>query len=872
MNMKEMKFVFLTSLIMLAGVANLSAALAYSPPTPRTGETVTFTLSPSGAPVGAISWNFGDGTPVQSGSLTITHAYAAVRSYKASASYIKLNSAIPQVDQATVTVIDPRQVTFSPPQPKAGQAIVFTAQNFFSSCIRWDFGDATIKNGIASESHAYAAAGSYTVHAYEECGATYGAAVTLTVAEKEVTPPPITPTKPTLAVAFLNLYFAGGKAEASVAKDFAGLQAFADIQVEGTGILQWQWLVDGMAIKTDSMAAGLAGKFTLDSGQVPGLPTTVPGRHQVTLRFQNPKTDFTIPVITYFVGLRGPAPVVSRVTPQTLAPGKEYNLELEGVDLTAGTEISFPTSIAVVKKPVIRSSRQAQVTVFVAPNAAAGTKVVTARNEYGTSEGPGQVMIGSPGGDRLGPNPPPTTPRPQPAKIPRIMGLMDCYPDASPPYVDARVQLVRGENPNVQAVTGAVVKVDGMDLPEESPTSPTYEARLNMDLPVGHQFTVSVTVDGITYTGKGGQIDNFFRWAQPTAGTRIDQSKPDINFQWTFNNGVAPVHFMVQYVGPLSPTGYPLFQIDVNSDHYVVSTSLIPPSMYPYYLNVYLTKTYAPILFEGIDASWAQIPVCQGFLQRQTWLTGGPIIVKPFPSSAAELIKILAEAKKQNEPPWAQSGAPIPGSIMETTRPSITGWIDCFPSRVPPSADVWGSVRINSNWVEDKVVKVDGHVTSLALGPGDANAKDLDFSPGHRFSVSVTINGITYTGTSGPIDTVAILDHPRDGDTISLSQKKWLGIGWSFSGAPVPMRLGVKYCPENSGSCIHLLPLQMVNGNGLTLSLAEIPRGQGGRIIIFLGRDLGPIVWDSPDRLSPDSIFSVGQSWNFATVILKVVD
>ena len=412
--MKKMKFVFLTSLVMLAGAANLSAALTYSPPTPRTGETVTFTLSPSSFPAGAISWNFGDNSPVQSGTaLTITHVYVAVGSYTVSASYFTtLNAAIPHVDQATVMVTDPRQITFSPPQPKAKQAVVFTALNFYSACIRWDFGDGAIVNGSIGESHTYASAGGYTVHAYEECGATYGAAVTIAVVAKDEEPPPVTPTKPTLAVSIVSLYFAGGKADVSVAKDFAPLQAFADIQVAGTGILQWQWLVDGMAVKADTLAISFGNKFTLDSGKIPGLPTAIPGRHLVTLRFQNPKTDFSIPVITYFVALRGPAPVIRRVTPATLAPGAEYKLELKGAELTPGTEIIFPAPLALLKKATILSSTAAQATVFVAPTAAAGTKLVTVKNEYGESSGPGQVTIASPHKELPGPHRPTPTPKP----------------------------------------------------------------------------------------------------------------------------------------------------------------------------------------------------------------------------------------------------------------------------------------------------------------------------------------------------------------------------------------------------------------------------------------------------------------------------
>ena len=152
--------------VLLVGAKGLWASLSFTPASPRTGETVTFTLSPSNPPAGSIIWNFGDGSAEQSGtSLTVTHVYAAVGSYTAKATYNVIQSAIPVTDQATVQVTNPRQISFAPPQPKAGQAVTFSAQNYYSSCIRWDFGDGTVKNGAMSESHTYVSAGTYTVHA-----------------------------------------------------------------------------------------------------------------------------------------------------------------------------------------------------------------------------------------------------------------------------------------------------------------------------------------------------------------------------------------------------------------------------------------------------------------------------------------------------------------------------------------------------------------------------------------------------------------------------------------------------------------------------------------------------------------------------------
>jgi len=612
--MKKIRFVILALFVIMAGAASLSAALTFSPLSPRTGETVTFTLSPSGAPVGAISWNFGDGSPVQSGTaLTITHAYAAIGSYTASATYFTgMNSAIPSVDQAAVTVIDPRQVTFSPLQPKAGQAVVFTAQNFFSTCIRWDFGDGMMKNGAANESHAYAGAGTYTVHAYEDCGGTYGASAAVTVAAANVEPPP--PTAPSFAVTFASLYFAGGKTDVSVAKDSSPLQAFADVKVTGTGILQWQWLVDGMAIKADTLSVSFSNKYTLDSGQVPGLPTSIPGRHQVTLRFQNPKTDFAIPAVTYFVALKGPAPVVSRVTPSTLAPGKEYALELEGSGFTPGTEIAFPVPLAPVKKTAILSSTRAQATVFVPPTAGNGTKAVGAWNEYGKSSGPGQVTIASP---VLQPAPglspikgiPKIPPKELGNKLPVITGSISCNPMYQSRtkvdyYARAKIYLKRGSQP----ISGAIVKLDEAIIPEVAGTPGYYRGYSLKQVQVGREFKVEVTINGVTHARSGGRVDNFFAIIKPVwRDTLFYKQCSQFDCQWTFSNGVSKVNLLAKHCAVGGGGISVLFDQDLTADHASIPTAAITDPNGSVELT--LTRKYSDITFEGLFAPGSIIGV-----------------------------------------------------------------------------------------------------------------------------------------------------------------------------------------------------------------------------------------------------------------------
>jgi len=841
--------------ILLIGATGLSAALTYSPASPRTGETVTFTLTPSGAQIGSISWNFGDGSPVQSGtSLTISHVYAAVGSYVAKASYAILANPL-VTDQATVTVIDPRQISYSPPQPKAGQSITFTALNFYSACIRWDFGDGMVKNGSAGESHTYAIAGIYIVRAYEECGGTYGAAATVSVAE-EVAPPP---SQPSLTVSFVSLYFSGGRPEVSVGKDFAPLQAFADLQVAGSGLLQCQWLVDDVVIKSDTLAVSFGNKFTFDSGKVPGLPTSIPGQHRVTLRFQQPAVGFAIPAITYFVAVKGPAPVIRKVTPGLLAPGSEYKLDLEGAGLTPDTEISFPAPLAVVKRATILSETRAEVTVFVAPTAGPGVKEVTARNPYGQTNGPGQVRV------VVIPKSPPDKTSPQASKVsildssimdllkkmPRINGWIDCYPYASPPFVDAVISLVKDDQP----VTGAEVKVDGMLLTPGVPNPAYYSAKLNMDIPLGHQFTVSVSVDGNTYVGTGGKVDNIVQVIKPADGTTINPKLiQQIDVQWTYSSGIEPVYLHVEYEGP--PYHQPILLETVAADHYVMPTSLIPGSVGR--LGVFLSKEYAPVVFAGPAALTSSVHVFQSVFRPQKEL-------------------ILSDRKPPKVPSSSQAATVHDSSFQALLKnlPQIFGAIeiDSFVRHVPPYAFGCFLIGKEGKIVSDAIVKVDGilvpHAEEYPDNPGIycGGMADEDIPVGHRFEVSVTVDGATYTGKSEPIDSIARMIMPKDGTTMSLSRTPVIKFDWFYSNGVFPVRLTVTFWGEG-GSSITLFD-QMVNADRAAVSTAAIPPGSKGTIQVGLMKEFSNVIMDGMVRFTSNITLGLGKNKN---IWIHVID
>jgi hypothetical protein len=836
--------------IHLVVAKGLSASLTYSPPAPKTGETVTFTLSPSGSPAGAISWNFGDNSPVQSSpSLTVTHVYAAVGSYTASASYFTISHA--DVDQATVVVTNPRQISFSPLQPKAGQAVAFTALSFYSSCIRWDFGDATIKNGAAAESHTYANAGNYSVRAYEECGTIYGTTVTLSVAETEVTPPPVTPNKPTLAVTFVSLYFAGGKADISVAKDFAGLQAFADIQVTGTGILQWQWLVDGMVVKSDTLAVSFDNKFTLDSGKVPGLPTSIPGRHLVTLHFQNPIIDFAIPVISYFVALRGPAPVIRRVTPATLAPGAEYNLELEGADLTPGTEISFPAPLALLKKAIILSSTQARATVFVPPTTGNGAKAVTARNEYGQSNGPGQVTITSPE-QVLSSKPPDVKPYPglnpppeskasfeqfkeQLGKTPAITGAIIYFPYFSPSFADIQFFLKRGW----QSLTGAIIKVDGVTIPEDQYIRGMYRAQPAMKLARGHVFKVSVRFEDITYTGHGGKIDTFVQLTQPAKDKTLCLSKtPHFDCRWTFSNGMAEVQLYAWFLG--QPQNE-FFFWSLTADHFLIRTEGIHSTQGKLY--IFLRKQYSNIHFDGLADLASGIQVLQG----------APSPARVLDLANADCGNASLPKMKGAAPTEAKAAQPADASIglMYSTIPQLNGRITYNLNSDPDSP-----VTVSSSFdfskegipITDAVIKVDG-ILIPPIPDTVFYAKEgpwpINIAAGHVTTISVTADGTTYTGSGGLIDSIPQLIVPAEGTAISLMHTPYINFQWTGANgiSPILLRVYFQSGGENKELCT-----SWVTADHKQVYLNTLPRGSSGVLDVSLLKTYDHLVMDGMMR------------------------
>ena len=277
-------------------------SITYSPSAPQINQLVMFQannfLSSS------IRWDFGDGTGAVMGGASMSHTYAYPAVFQVRAWDLAGTSTVPISASVTVGAdFARRRIQTLPTSPVMGRPVTLTAFNFFTSDIRWDFGDGQILAGGPSVVHTFQAEGSYPVRAWD-WGGVHGPPATLNLVVSDVSGP-----RAAFQISFLQLRFDDGKSYKVVPRDFQGLTAYADIKYEGTGVFRARWLVNGAPFRVTTRAMPFAEDMTLDSsgglpGQAPGLPgfpTNLPGMHEVSLEIIEPAADFIIPVIRYFV-------------------------------------------------------------------------------------------------------------------------------------------------------------------------------------------------------------------------------------------------------------------------------------------------------------------------------------------------------------------------------------------------------------------------------------------------------------------------------------------------------------------------------------------------------------------------------------------
>jgi len=285
-------------------------------------------------------------------------------------------------------------ITANPGLPFPGRPVTFilTASPDPVGQVRWSFGDGRSVDGGSITTTTYATPGSYTVRAVYRSLINGGALSPPQVAQAQVrvADHPAAP----FSIAMLRLRWEDGGIEAAVPQGAAPLVAYLDLKCEGTGAFLAQWTVDGVAVATLTRQVAFASALTVDSRDLPSLPTTELGEHQVSLRILSPPVTFQVPVIRYFVRLdRGEPPRIETVEPPQLRAGAEAELQLTGRNLTADMRLSFGKDIAVLAPPRILSPGRATVRVYLSPTARPGLRRVGVSNQNGKARGPGSLRV-----------------------------------------------------------------------------------------------------------------------------------------------------------------------------------------------------------------------------------------------------------------------------------------------------------------------------------------------------------------------------------------------------------------------------------------------------------------------------------------------
>ena len=292
-------------------------------------------------------------------------------------------------------MVEPRRIAFAPALPEPGQRVTFRAQQFFAGDgVSWTFEDGVQAMG-PEVSRTFAQPGLVRVTAADR-----GATGAPRLFRAEVRVGHQGPGAP-FALSYLALRWEDGTVYQTVGQGQQGLMAYADLKHEGTGLLQAQWLVDGVPFRTFTQSLAFAGRVTLASGQDRpgspplGLPTDRPGEHRVTLRILSPSLAFEVPILRYFVRLGGEAqgPFLRAVIPTRLRAGEEVELRLTGERFTQDMVLELGPDLATVAPLQVLSPQAATARVFVAPSVRPGSRVIRLSRPGHGPEGTARVVV-----------------------------------------------------------------------------------------------------------------------------------------------------------------------------------------------------------------------------------------------------------------------------------------------------------------------------------------------------------------------------------------------------------------------------------------------------------------------------------------------
>lgn len=107
----------------------------------------------------------------------------------------------------------------------------------------------------------------------------------------------------TFGIRRIALYFENGRSEITVPKNMTGLKAYADIRYNGAGLFKGYWEVDGRLLSYVSKPLSGGQKITLETPDIPSLPTFEAGTHSLRFVVTEPSAGQALapPALIYFV-------------------------------------------------------------------------------------------------------------------------------------------------------------------------------------------------------------------------------------------------------------------------------------------------------------------------------------------------------------------------------------------------------------------------------------------------------------------------------------------------------------------------------------------------------------------------------------------
>jgi chitodextrinase len=191
-----------------AGAQARAWTIGYDPDSPAAGDTVTFQAdrtNPGNGSGESLRWDFGDGGT--GATANATHVYQAAGEYTVTLTTLESDSSV-TVEDSRVVQVGPAPpppntppsaaFTFSPISPIVGEQVLFEGGGDPDGdpiTRQWNFGDLSPVSSDAAPTHAYAAAGSYTVSlsVSDDRGGFASTSRDVTVSPPAATPPPEPP-------------------------------------------------------------------------------------------------------------------------------------------------------------------------------------------------------------------------------------------------------------------------------------------------------------------------------------------------------------------------------------------------------------------------------------------------------------------------------------------------------------------------------------------------------------------------------------------------------------------------------------------------------------------------------------------------------